>query len=85
MMHHLLAAAGPSGRGHTLFVALLPVVALAIAFDAYCLVDLIRSKSARHLPKWAWGVIIVVVSAPWGGLIYLFVGRDRGRRRPSEP
>jgi Phospholipase_D-nuclease N-terminal len=83
-MHILLAAGPPAGRGHKLFIALLPVVALAIAFDVYCLVDLIRSKSVRHLPKWAWGLIIVLVSAPWGGLIYLFVGRDRGRGRPSE-
>jgi hypothetical protein len=83
MMHVLLAAGGPAGRGHKLFLALLPIAVLAIAFDVYCLVDLIRSKSARYLPKFVWGLIIVLVSAPWGGLIYLFVGRDRGRRRPA--
>jgi hypothetical protein len=85
MMPVLLAAGHhPAGHGRTLLLALLPVVVLALAFDIYCLVDLIRSKSARYLPKWAWGLIIVLVSAPWGGLIYLFAGRHRGQRRPSE-
>jgi Phospholipase_D-nuclease N-terminal len=85
MMHILLAASPRTGPSDKIFIALLPVVVLAVAFDAYCLVDLIRAKSVRHLPKWAWGLIIVLLSAPWGGLIYLFAGRDRGQRRPSEP
>jgi hypothetical protein len=83
MMHMLLAAGGPARHGGQLFFAVLPVIVLAIAFDAYCLVDLIRSESARYLPKLVWGLIIVLVSAPWGGLIYLFVGRDRGQRRSA--
>jgi Phospholipase_D-nuclease N-terminal len=82
-MHMLLAAGGPARHGGRLFFAVLPVIVLGIAFDVYCLVDLIRSKSARYLPKFVWGLIIVLVSAPWGGLIYLFVGRDRGQRRPA--
>jgi hypothetical protein len=85
MMHMLLAAGGPARHGHTLFLAVLPIIVLAIAFDVYCLVDLIRSKSTRYLPKPVWGLIIVLVSAPWGGLIYLFVGRDHGQRRPASP
>jgi hypothetical protein len=84
MTHILMAAVSQRSHGHKLFLALLPIVVLALAFDAYCLVDLIRSKSVRHLPKFVWGLIIVIISAPWGGLIYLFVGRDRGRRRPAE-
>lgn len=83
MTHILLAASGQERQGHMLFLALLPIVVLAIAFDVYCLVDLTRSKSARHLPKLVWALIIVAVSAPWGGLAYLFLGRDRGRRRPE--
>jgi hypothetical protein len=85
MMHMLLAEGGPARHGGRLFFAVLPIIVLAIAFDVYCLVDLIRSKSARYLPKSVWGLIIVLVSAPWGGLIYLFVGRDRGQRRSAPP
>lgn len=55
--------------------ALLPIVLLMLAFDAYCLVDLSRSR-VRHLPKWAWALVIVVVSAPIGGVIYLAAGRE---------
>jgi hypothetical protein len=76
-----LAAAVHSGPPRVVF-ALLPIAALAIAFDVYCLVDLARARSARHLPKWVWVVVILLVSAPWGGLIYLFAGRDRDRRGP---
>jgi Phospholipase_D-nuclease N-terminal len=83
MMHMLLAAGGPARHGGYLLFAVLPVIVLGIAFDVYCLVDLIRSRSARYLPKFVWGLIIVLVSAPWGGLIYLFVGRDRGQRRSA--
>jgi hypothetical protein len=74
-----LAAAGNAPQ-HQLWKALIPIVVLAVAFDVYCLIDMIRAKSVRHLPKGVWALIIVVVSAPWGGLLYLFLGRDRGRR-----
>ena len=85
MTHLLLAAGGPARHGRALLLAALPIIVLAIAFDVYCLADLIRSKSARYLPKPVWGLIIVLVSAPWGGLIYLFVGRDHGQRRSASP
>ena len=84
MMHILLAAGSAAANharpSHRLLYALLPIVVLAVLFDVYCLVDLSRAKSVRHLPKAVWVIIIVVISAPWGGLIYLFLGRDRGRR-----
>ncbi len=77
-----VVAAAHAGPPTQVLMALLPIIALAIAFDVYCLVDLARAQSARHLPKWGWVLVIVLVSAPWGGLFYLFVGRDRDRRRP---
>ncbi len=83
MMHILLAAGSAAANharpSHQLLYALLPIVVLAVLFDVYCLIDLSRAKSVRHLPKAVWVIIIVVISAPWGGLIYLFLGRDRGR------
>jgi hypothetical protein len=72
------AATHPRAPGH-LFLALLPIVILALLFDVYCLADVVRAKSVRHLPKVVWAIIILVISAPWGGLLYLFLGRNRDR------
>ncbi len=84
MMNVLLAAGASAAANHArsshqLVYALAPILILAVLFDVYCLTDLIRAKSVRHLPKTVWAIIILVISAPWGGLIYLFLGRDRGR------
>ncbi len=73
------AAASHPRSAHQLLYALLPIVILAALFDVYCLIDLSRAKSVRHLPKAVWAIIILVISAPWGGLIYLFLGRDRSQ------
>lgn len=54
--------------------ALVPLVVAALAWIAYCLVDLSRSE-VRYLPKWAWG-LFVVLSVPIGGIVYLIVGRE---------
>ena len=57
---------------------LLPVLALAAAFVAGCLIDLIQAR-VRRLPKWVWAVIICA-QIPLGGLAYLAFGRDWTRR-----
>jgi hypothetical protein len=56
--------------------ALAPLVVVAVAFVAFCLVDVWRSESVRYLPRWAW-TIICIVSVPLGGIVYLVVGRQR--------
>jgi ABC-2 type transport system ATP-binding protein len=56
--------------------AAIPVLAAAVGFAAWCLVDLARAGQVRYLPKWAWAVIICV-SVPGGGLVYLIVGKAR--------
>jgi len=53
--------------------ALVPAVLAALAWIVFCLVDLARSEVA-HLPKWAWGLIIVA-SVPLGGVLFLLLGR----------
>ncbi|MEX1336624.1 MAG: PLDc N-terminal domain-containing protein [Candidatus Limnocylindrales bacterium] len=63
----------------TLIVAIAPIVLLAIGFVAYCLFDLSRSD-VRHLPRWVWA-LIVILSVPLGGIVYLLVGREPGGRR----
>jgi hypothetical protein len=52
----------------TWVLALAPVIAVGIAFVAYCIVDIVRAERVRHLPKWLWA-IICVVSVPLGGVI----------------
>lgn len=56
------------------FAAITPILLLLGAFVGYCLYDISRVE-VKHLPKWAW-VLIVVISIPLGGIIYLVVGRD---------
>ncbi|MGB9374884.1 MAG: PLD nuclease N-terminal domain-containing protein [Jiangellales bacterium] len=58
--------------------ALAPLLLLALGFVTWVVVDIVRSDSVKHLPKWAW-VILAVVSIPVGGIVYLLVGRDRDR------
>jgi len=55
---------------------LVPLIAVAVAFVAYCLADIARAERVRHLPKWLWA-IICVVSVPLGGVLYLVFGKER--------
>jgi hypothetical protein len=59
------------------------VLALAIGFDAFCIVDIVRAERVRYLPKWAW-VLICLIQTPSGGIIYLCVGHI-ARPRPVPP
>jgi hypothetical protein len=54
--------------------ALVPLIIAAVAWIAYCLLDLRRSN-VKGLPKWAWGAIIAL-SVPVGGIVYLIWGRQ---------
>jgi hypothetical protein len=69
-------------------IAVIAVIALgvaaAIAWDTFCLRDLIRADRARvrYLPKWAWAAVCLI-SCPWGGLLYMIAGRGpAGRDQP---
>ena len=57
------------------WAALLPLLALLVAFVGYCLFDLSRAD-VQYLPKWAWA-LICLVSVPVGGIVYLLIGRRR--------
>jgi hypothetical protein len=58
-------------------------LALAVGFDAFCLVDIARASQVRYLPKWAW-VLICLVQTPGGAIAYLCIGRV-GRARSASP
>jgi hypothetical protein len=62
---------------------LLVIVALAIGFDAFCLVDIARAANVRYLRKWAWA-FICLIQCPLGGIVYLSIGRV-GPARPVPP
>ena len=59
--------------------ALVPLIVLWVAFVGYCLFDISRSE-VKHLPKWVWA-IICVASVPFGGIAYLFAGREPTPKR----
>jgi hypothetical protein len=59
----------------TMILIIVLAVMLAVAWEVFCLRDLVRADRARYLPKWAWAVVCLV-SIPWGGLIYVIFGRD---------
>jgi hypothetical protein len=56
--------------------ALIPIVVVAVGFEVFCLVDVVRADEVRYLPRWAWAVICLI-SIPLGGIAYLIVGRTR--------
>jgi len=44
-------------------------------WDGFCLYDLARAPEVRFLPKWVWA-IICLISFPFGGIVYLVLGRE---------
>jgi hypothetical protein len=61
---------------NTLIAALIPVAIVAVCFEVFCLVDLVRAEEVRFVPRWAWA-IICVISIPLGGVAYLLLGKVR--------
>jgi ABC-2 type transport system ATP-binding protein len=52
----------------------LVLAAVGLLGMAATLVDLAR-HDVRHLPKWAWGLVVVLVNFPIGAVIYFVAGR----------
>jgi ABC-2 type transport system ATP-binding protein len=80
-----VAARHPLLPGLPNLAALIPVLAVLAGLDIYCLVNVARAKSVRNAPKLAWVIVILIVSAPVGAILYLFFGMDRtgaGQRKP---
>lgn len=63
----------------TIHLAVIAVIVLAVGFVVFCEVDLFRAEKVRYLPKWGWAILCLGVglTIPWGGLLYLLVGKDR--------
>ena len=58
-------------------LALLPLFVLIAGLVGYALVDLVRAPTVRYMPKVVWALVILLGSAPFGALAYLFFGRSR--------
>jgi hypothetical protein len=54
----------------------------AAGFVTLCLTSLARAAEVRYLPKWGWA-LFSTVSVPFGGILYLSIGRVRGPRRTA--
>jgi ABC-2 type transport system ATP-binding protein len=61
------------------------IIGLALVVHALVLVDLARHR-ARHLPKWAWALIVILANLPLGPILWFTVGRvPSGERAPELP
>lgn len=58
---------------------LIALIAVAVGFTVYCLIDLARAQEVHGLSHGVWAVLCLV-SIPWGGIIYLMVGKVRKDR-----
>lgn len=58
-----------------LFKLLAPIIVAEIGLKAYCLVSLSRHEPVS-LPRWAWALVIIVVSL-FGSIAYLLFGRKK--------
>lgn len=59
-----------------LLTPLTPVIVLAVLLIGWSLFDISRSPAVKHLPKWAW-VLLVLVVTPLGPILYLVIGREK--------
>ena len=51
-----------------------PLLVFQFLLFLWAIVDLIRRRQVKHLPKWAWALIIILVNL-FGPIIYLVFGR----------
>jgi hypothetical protein len=61
------------------------IPALGVGWVVFCLVSLVRAKEVRYLPKWGWAILCcgIGLTIPFGGILFLAVGKARTRRAPA--
>ncbi|MBW6463505.1 MAG: PLD nuclease N-terminal domain-containing protein [Firmicutes bacterium] len=57
-----------------LLLMLWPLLVFQLLLAAWAIIDLIRRKTVKALPKWAWALIVLLVNI-FGPIIYLVFGR----------
>jgi hypothetical protein len=55
-------------------LVLLAAGALVVGWEVLCLGEVVRADQVRFLPRWAWTVACLML-IPFGGMLYLVVGR----------
>ena len=55
---------------------------LAFAFAVFCLVDAIGTREPRHLPKWAW-IVMILLFPLLGSFAWFLAGRPAPTPPPS--
>jgi hypothetical protein len=69
----------PAALQHALIALVIAVAIVAVVrFEVFCLRDLAKAEDQeqRYLSRSAW-VVVIAVSIPVGGILYLFYGRTR--------
>lgn len=61
-------------EGMELLKILWPLLVFQFLLFLWAIVDLIRRRQVKHLPKWAWVLIIILINL-FGPIIYLVFGR----------
>ncbi len=51
-----------------------PLLVLQVLLMVWALIDLIRRREVKGLPKWAWALIIIFINL-FGPIIYFVAGR----------
>lgn len=51
-----------------------PLLLFQFLLFLWAIIDLIRRREVKSLPKWAWALIIIIVNI-FGPIIYLVFGR----------
>ncbi len=54
---------------------LIPLLIIMIAYILFLVYDILNNKETKFLPWWLW-IIVSCLSIPFGGIIYLLIGRD---------
>lgn len=59
-----------------------PLILIELALAVVALVDWVRRKTFRALPRWGWFCVILFVGIV-GPTLYLTLGRGEGRAEPD--
>lgn len=51
-----------------------PILVLQLLLLIWAIIDLVRRRTVKALPKWAWALIIIFVNL-FGPIIYFVAGR----------
>ncbi|MBM7635657.1 putative membrane protein YczE [Streptococcus saliviloxodontae] len=55
---------------------MLPLILLLLLYILFLIIDILSHKNTRYFPWWVW-IIVSCVSLPFGGIIYLLIGREK--------